>query len=101
MITYRWVEGEDETDFGAVIDAVGTRPPRRRPRSVGIARGVGWSARSGNGSVGGTDDFDDVALVEFVVVADLAAVAGVDGRKIGNDHELGEGDVIKIVSTAN
>jgi ribosome-binding ATPase YchF (GTP1/OBG family) len=31
----------------------------------------------------------------------LHAVDARDGRKIGDDHELGEGDVIKIVSTAN
>ncbi|PSQ63654.1 MAG: redox-regulated ATPase YchF, partial [Halobacteriales archaeon SW_8_66_22] len=30
----------------------------------------------------------------------LHAVDARDGRKIGDDHELGEGDVIKIVSTA-
>ena len=31
----------------------------------------------------------------------LHAVDARDGRKISDDHELGEGDVIKIVSTAN
>ena len=72
-------------------------------------RGVQLSRAPPSGC--GGDDLGHISLFEFVILAYavhsdigdgyLHAVDARAGRRIGEDHELEEGDVTKIVSTAS